>query len=464
MLKPRMLYRMTFVLLATALGCGLGAEQSSTGQQSEAQTTHRVFLDVPSETMVFSLVRPAGKLVPSGTAQAIGVAAQQPGRTTLEYLSEGEHWLWVGSVEEPRFVRRSDVASHTPYAGNPAHSYLDRHSVKELAQQGLPEWQADAFGGCAEYALSQSGRLVQVRPELRRADSLSDPDEPRLDIAVFVSSIGDYVMGPSLIFTSTHCLGPHQLVFDRFDRIADYRDRDAIVLGAGSAPLGATLQSGPLNEENGMFLMLLAQWYRKVYVNDLRLEHWVDQNAVNREYAERCPAGTNNPPAMGEEGPSWEEFFCDMVKQPPTNIDFGFMGRSAGSLANEAVLDDGPDLFVIFPDPVWVWSKKSYLSDATYSLGADLRHLLRASSVAYVVTEQNLFERPNSGEFQSEGLEVAEHFGAPDLMGLYPGNPREYDSLEFGTLSKRWISVLSPMQRYIDVSRDVFVYHITTAR
>lgn len=192
------------------------------------------------------------------------------------------------------------------------------------------------------------------------------------------------------------------------------------------------LQSGPLNEENGMLLMLLAQWYRKAYVNDLRLEHWVDQNAVSSEYAERCRAGATNPSAMGQEQPSWEEFFCDMVKQPPTNIDFGFMGRPAGSLANEAVLDDGPDLFVIFPDPVWVWSKKSYLSDATYSLGADLRQLLRASSVAYVVTEQNLFERPNSGEFQSEGLEVAEYFGAPDLMGLYPGNPREYDTLELG--------------------------------
>lgn len=458
-----MLYRMAFVLLATALGCGLGADQGPTGLQTEAQTSHSVFLDVPSETLVYSLVRPAGKLVATATARTLGSAAQRSGHTTLEYLSEGEHWLWVGSVEEPRFVRRSDVASQTPYAANPAHSYLDRHSVKELAQHGLPEWHADAFGACAEYALSEHGRLVQARPELRRADIFSGPDEPRPDIAVFVSSAADYVMGRSLNFASTHCLGPHRLISERFASIADYRDRDAIVLGAGSAPLAVTLQSGPLNEENGMFLMLLAQWYRKVYVNDLRVEQWVNQKAVNRAYAERCPVGAANPVPMGEERPTWEEYFCDIVKQPPTNIDFGFMGRPAGSLANERVLDEGPDIFVTFPDPDWVWGRTSYWNDKGYSLGADLRQLLHSYSTAYVVTEQNLFERPTSGGFQREGLEVAEHVGAPDVMRLHPGNPREYDTLGFGTQSKRWISVLSPMQQFI-VSRDIFVYHITAAR
>ncbi len=428
-------------LLALAPACKLGTGTSARTDWSAAQSSHAVWIDVPFDTPVFRLDSRAGKLVPVSTASEIGKPAADPSDTALEYLAESADWIWVDSIEAPRFVKRSAVAQ-SPYADNPSHSYLRNHSAQKLAHDGLPVWLADARGACPEYGLAASGRLEPVPARLREADVFSSPDLTLPDSIKFNSVLDDYVLGNGLVFTSNHCLGSHELQAARFDRIADYFDRDAVVLGAGSVPL---------IEERGTFLMLLAQNYRTVYVNDIRVDQWISQELINKEYASRCPSGK---PTDAADMPYLRDDFCSIVTQAPTNLDFRLMGMPAHQIPANIV--SGTDIFVIFPEPSWVWGKTIHGEDAPHSLGQDLSSLLDASSTAYIVTEQpiqydstSLIDPPRGAQFSSEGLEITEIFGASEIMDAYEGGP-QWPTLSFSTQSKRYITALSPLMPLMD--------------
>lgn len=254
-----MLRVLALVVIVSGQGCELGATSRVEKDQRPVQGSYAVRLDVPSDAEVFGLDSRTGKLVRVGTALDIGQAAANPNMTALEYLSESQHWVWVGPVDQPRFVRSSVRAGSEPYADNPQHSYLEAHSVVEFAEAGLPRWAADAYGGCAEYQFNAQGRLQPAPIRMREPDLFGTEEFPRPDSVLYATSIGDYVMGSSLTFASTHCLRAHEQIGQRFALVPDARDRDAYVLGTGTRPL---------DDQQGAFLMLLAQQYRTVYVND----------------------------------------------------------------------------------------------------------------------------------------------------------------------------------------------------
>lgn len=428
-------------IIVWTFGCSSGANQLGGSDHRASQASAVVRVDVASETEVFQLHAKTGKLVRRGIASAIGVPAGN-GNTALEYLSEDEHWVWVHSVEAPMFVRRTALVKE-PYPDNPSHIYLKEHSSREFAQEGLPYWKAEALGSCPEYRFAPSGRLERVSVTLLNDNSFAGDESAFAKDVGFATSIDDYVLGESLALTSNHCLGPHQRFSARFQRLEDIPERDAYVLGAGWLPL---------IKEQGIFLMMLAQQYRTVYINDIQHEtlYTLDQNRVDSEYYDHCPSGT----ASGELDNNYSgsmENFCDIVKEPPTNIDFRYMNMPAAHLPT---LND-VDVFVIFPDPGWVYGTLPRLRSDVYSLGEDLVHLLGEASVAYVVTEMSFHDR----RFEREGLDIVEHTRVFDE--IYTDDPDNITRVVvLSTLSMRQVLVSSLLMEYVP-SEAIDVYQVS---
>lgn len=441
-------YVVALWLVVWGLSCELGAKQQSYTNQSEIQTSNVVRVDVRSEAMVFEFHSRAGKLVPVGLASDVGVQTADGSKSTLEYFSENAHWAWIGSAEATRFVRRADVVGE-PYADNPDHSYLKKYTVKEFARAGLPRWTAKALGSCPEYEFGVSGRLEPVPVGLRYASEGSSYP----DVVQFAAALGDYVLGGSLTVTSNHCLGPHKQLSEQYYQVPDARDRDAYVLGAGGEPM---------HEQRGAFLMLLSQQYRNVYVNDIVSAdpQGPNQNLVNREYALRCPPHSESiDPGSLYYDRSTD--FCDIVTEVPENIDFRYMNLPAKSLPTIT----GGDIFVVFPYPSWMYAQDGPFEKSIYSLGSDLRNLLGDSTVAYVVTENNLLNSESFPYFEHDSLNIDALSGVDGMMDIHRfNNAPPAQTFSFSTRSRRWVTVLSPVIENMQAwNYPIHLFQITRA-
>lgn len=429
-------------LVIGGLGCQRGSFDHAAGtDQSAIEGSKSVWMDVPSDITVFGFNARAGKLVPVAVASEIGARTNDTRKTRVEYFADSEHWSWIGSVELPLFVRREETDKN-PYADNSVHRFLEKHTVRELAKAGLPLSIADVYGGCPRYRLLASGRLAHISLSAQEADFLPRGQSPPLE---FATNLGDYVLSEKLVFASHQCLGPAEMLAQRGGRVIDPSDRSAVVLGAGSFPL---------REERGTFLMLLAQEYHTVYVNDIDSGRAGDQVYVNSEYALRCPRDVSFSPDAGDaSAQSNEDFFCQRVTKAPRNMDFTYLGVPAQNVPRSVV--SGADVFVVFPEPSWVWGKEFNGEDSIYSVGKDLAYLLDEAATAYVLSEQPIVSAVTAtspfgdGEFDGYGLSLRERRYSRDLLWLHPHSEDVSLSVSFITESGRRVSMLSPLLNYL---------------
>jgi hypothetical protein len=172
----------------------------------------------------------------------------------------------------------------------------------------------------------------------------------------------------------------------------DSQQRDAYVLGAGQ---------GPTVTEQGAFLLMLSQHYRKVYVNDIDPKSLsVDmQRVVSSDYHGRCDAARFKPsPDFDASGKPVLDL-CQIVTSVPQNLDFRWMGQPASAIPPLS----NADVFVVYPSPNWFYGS---MDDSSGGLGFDLLGLLGPGSTAYVVSEYTLTHPNDHRMFWSQGLNL----------------------------------------------------------
>ena len=211
---------MRWISLLFLTGCGLLSGQDEGHDRHNQQASAVVLINLAPETPVFRFDSSAGRLVTAGKVSDWYTRRVADGRIAVEYLSANAHWVWVGSVDSPHFVSHSSLTTE-PYPEDPNHWMFASYSLEEFVRDGLPMWAADSRGQCPEYTLDAQGRLVPA-PLLLRFGRIYVPVEDRDEeedyiFLFFATTVGDYVMGPSLQLSSNHCLKQPELLHPRFD-------------------------------------------------------------------------------------------------------------------------------------------------------------------------------------------------------------------------------------------------------
>lgn len=338
----------------------------------------------------------------------------------VEYLASTQDWMWIHSVEAPRFVKRTSVHSTGPTTPSENNLLLDQTNATtvgtldpvRLAKLNMPAHTARIHGVCPELTLERNGRLVPAPSQ----DTTTPAQDER-----FATTLGSFLVNHGLMFRSRHCLDSPTATARGIDSLIATNasmPRDAYVLGAGSAPM----QVGP----HSAFLFLLASKYRKVYVNDLQ----------DRRLSSETPQALHEKFCSGGPPPADTDMLsvCSEVPAPPDNLDFSFMPRPA----SEIPVPQHADIFVMYPNPQFFRG-----AEPIASLADTLAHLLSGEgNVAYVASELNHEIPIWKPRFVYE-FNLVEPTGSVYLGADSHGQDRIFPHATFWTLSGRQIDIMS---------------------
>jgi hypothetical protein len=420
---------MRWVGLLCLFGCSLSPSQSTWSDQAATRQESKAWVPIHVDATLFAFNDRSGKFDPTITRiKDIGSPRLDGANMSVsfgddfrfvEYMASTQDWIWVHSVEAPRFVKRTSVHSTGPTTPRENNLLLNqRHATAigtldpvRLAKLNLPAHTARTHGVCPELTLERNGRLVPA---------------PSQDIATpaqnerFATTFGAFVVNEDLRFRSRHCLDTSTATTRGIDTLVAQNSslpRDAYVLGAGSAPM----QVGP----HSAFLFLLASKYRTVYVNDLQ-DRRLSSETPQALHAKFCTGSPPSDPDMLS--------VCSAVPTPPENLDFSFMRRPA----SEIPVPQHADIFVMYPNPQFLRG-----AGPVASLSDTLAHLLSGEgNVAYVASELNNEIPIWRPRFVYE-FNLVEPTGSVYLGADSHGQDRIFPHATFWTLSGRQIDIMS---------------------
>lgn len=126
-------------LLFLLLGCGVTSSQEHLTDQASTNAESKVWVPINVDATVYKFDPQRGKLVATTSSIAeMGFQWLTGGNVTVaygddfkfvEYLAADEHWLWVHSLEDPRFVKRTKAHYTGPAFPRRSNRLLEQDSA-----------------------------------------------------------------------------------------------------------------------------------------------------------------------------------------------------------------------------------------------------------------------------------------------------------------------------------------------